>query len=124
MTLVLQWTVPAAPAELVWVGPDDAMLDAVAANPATPIAAIIGPQGAAGDAGGGINWVDGEAPAGVKNGVNPDFTLAHAPSWLVLVWNGQVMVEGVDFTLTGAAIHFLYPGPAADAVFAAFYTWE
>jgi hypothetical protein len=124
MTMILRWRYVTPALGLRWRGQTDEMLEAIAANPAAPIAAIIGPRGAAGSGGGSINWVDGEAPAGVKNGTNRAYTLAHTPLFLTLVWNGMVQTEGVDFTIAGANITLLRDGPAADDVFSAFYTWE
>ena len=124
MTLVLRWMQTQPALKLRWRGPTDAMMEALAANPAMPLAAIIGPRGAAGEAGASVNWVDGEAPAGVKNGSNRLFTLPHVPLFLTLVWNGMVLTEGVDFTIVGTNITLLRDGPAADDIFSAFYTWE
>lgn len=125
MTLILRWTMPQPSLNLRWRGGTDELLEAVACNPAAPVAAIIGPRGADGAGGsGGVNWVDGEVPGGTQNGVNPAFALAHNPLWLALVWNGLVQVEGVDFNRVGAAITYLRPGPAADDIHTAFYTWE
>lgn len=84
-------------------------------------------KGIKGDAGGcgnaGLNVVNGEVPAGPKDGANPDFTLAHTPTLLVLSWGGVLQTEGVDFTLAANAIHFLRPGPLADDVLSASYIW-
>lgn len=125
MTLILRWAVLSPALKLRWRGPSEAMLDAIARNPEAPIAAIIGPQGPAGGGSGGPgNWIDGEVPGGVKDGSNANFTLAHAPVWLVLTWGGLVQTEGVDFTLNGANITLLRAGPLADDVFAASYIWE
>lgn len=124
MTLILRWTMVQPAISLRWRGPDESLIEALAVNPAAPVAAIIGPQGPAGSASGGVNWVDGETPGGTRNGVNKVFTLAHPPIWLALVWNGMVQTEGVDFSRDGATITMVRPGPAADDVFSAFYTWE
>lgn len=83
-----------------------------------------GAQGIAGEDGNaGMRAVTAEVPAGIKDGVNPDFTLAHTPIFLILSWGGIVQSEGADFTRAGPAIHFLRPGPMADDVFAASYIW-
>ena len=125
MTLILRWQALAPQVRLRWRGPTEAMIEAISANPASPVAAIIGPRGPAGSGGsGGVNWVDGETPSGVMNGVNRVFALVHAPLWLALVWNGMVQTEGVDFTRSGADITLLRDGPMADDVLSAFYTWE
>lgn len=124
MTMILRWISVAPALGLRWRGQTDEMMEAVAANPAAAIAAIIGPRGVQGSAGSGINWVDGEVPAGLKNGSNRLYALAHAPLFLTLVWNGMVQTEGVDFSIVGLNITLLRDGPAADDVFSAFYTWE
>ena len=123
MTLVLQWRQPDPALVLRWRGPADEMMMAIAANPQTAIAAVIGPPGASGAGGGGASWIDGEIPSGTKNGVNRVFTLAHVPSWLILVWNGMVSTEAIDFTLAGATITLLRDGPASDDVLSASYSW-
>ncbi|MFN3749243.1 MAG: hypothetical protein ACK4SJ_11210 [Sphingorhabdus sp.] len=84
-----------------------------------------GMQGATGLPGGSnLNLVNAEIPDGVIDGTNRDFTLAHAPVWLVLTKRGLVMSEGEDFTLTGNAIS-MAPGaePFPDDPFIAKYIW-
>lgn len=83
-----------------------------------------GAQGIAGpDGNTGMRVVAAEVPAGIKDGVNPDYTLEHVPTFLILSLGGIVQAEGVDFTLDSRSIHFLRPGPMADDVFAASYIW-
>lgn len=123
MTLVLQWRQPDPAIVLRWRGPTDEMMMAIAANPQTAVAAVIGPPGASGGGGGGGVWIDGEIPAGIKNAINRVFTLAHAPTFLILVWNGMVQTESADFTLSGDTITFLRDGPASDDVLSASYSW-
>ena len=83
-----------------------------------------GAQGVAGaDGNAGMRVVTAEVPSGIRDGVNPDFTLEHPPTFLILSWGGIVQAEGVDFTIDGVNIHFLRPGPMADDVFAASYIW-
>jgi hypothetical protein len=75
---------------------------------------VDGTSGQCGSGSGGVltSFSDGETPAGVINGVNTTFTLNFAPSppaSLVLIRNGLVMKQGVDYSLSGVAITFL-PG--------------
>jgi hypothetical protein len=54
-------------------------------------------------------FVDAETPAGVINGTNAAFTLAHTPApaaSLSLYRNGLEQTNGIDFTLSGAALTF------------------
>lgn len=50
-------------------------------------------------------WTE-ETPAGAMDGANKAFTLSHTPiaDTLALYLNGVEQVEGVDFTISGAAI--------------------
>jgi len=48
-----------------------------------------------------------EVPAGTINGVNATFTLSAIPTSLILIVNGLVLTEGVDYTLSGSTITFL-----------------
>jgi hypothetical protein len=57
----------------------------------------------------GINFADGETPAGSIDGSNAVFTLAHAPSpatSLHLFLNGIRLRPGTDYTLSGATITY------------------
>lgn len=50
-----------------------------------------------------------EIPAGVKNGVNTDFTLSRAPlaETLLVFKNGQTLTEDIDYTSSGITITFV-----------------
>jgi hypothetical protein len=54
-------------------------------------------------------FFDAEIPAGLVDGSNSTFTLAHAPSGssLMLFRNGIYMKGGLDYSLNGAAIQFV-----------------
>jgi hypothetical protein len=57
----------------------------------------------------GPSFADEETPAGAINGVNTAFSLAHTPNpaaSLLLVLNGLVLKQGLDYSLSGAAITF------------------
>ena len=61
--------------------------------------------------GGGLSgsFADGEIPAGVINGSNTAFVLAHAPdppASLFLFRNGVLMRSGVDYSIAGSAVTF------------------
>ena len=84
----------------------------------------VGAQGPSGGGGGGaLSTVQAEVPTGIKNGANRNFTLAHAPLFLVLVWGGIVQSQGVDYTIVGDDLLLLRDGPLADDVFTASYIW-
>ena len=70
-------------------------------------------------------FVDGEAPAGILNGVNPAFNLSQMPNpagSVTLYRNGLMQTAGVDYTLTGSTITFL-PGstPNTGDTLSAYY---
>lgn len=51
-----------------------------------------------------------ETPSGSVNGINDTFTLAETPdpsNSLHLYWNGQLLIETIDFTISGDTITFL-----------------
>ncbi len=50
------------------------------------------------------NYVVGEATTGAVDGSNSDYTIAnsHVTGTLFLTWNGQVLYEGLGFTLNGS----------------------
>lgn len=75
---------------------------------------VPGPPGPAGAAGDGAR-VFGETPAGVQDGTNPDFVLAHTPvTGSVAVYrNGLREVLGIGFTVSAATLTFTTP-PVAD----------
>ncbi len=68
MTLLLRWRMPGAPVTLQWRGTDRILAQQIAANPAAPIATIIGPAGSSGPAG----------PAGALGPPGPSFDLDNA----------------------------------------------
>lgn len=74
-----------------------------------------GPPGPAGPPGEGTRVV-GETPAGVKNGINTIFTLAHPPqTGSVSVYrNGLREVAGVGFTVSGTTLTFTTPPLSSD----------
>ena len=56
------------------------------------------------------NFVDAEIPGGTINGANTTFTLANTPasaSDVNLYRNGVLLINGVDFTMSGANITFM-----------------
>jgi hypothetical protein len=69
------------------------------------------------------NFSDAEIPAGVINGANLTFTLAHAPNpagSLLLFNNGTLQVPGTNFTLSGDTITFAV-APTGNLL--AWYRW-
>ena len=65
------------------------------------------------------NFSDGETPAGVADGANTTFTLAHTPlaySKALITCNGVVQKMGADYTLTGATITFVSAPTPADVL--------
>jgi hypothetical protein len=77
-----------------------------------------------GQSGGNVpNFSDAETPAGVIDGFNATFTLAHIPNpaaSLILVENGQVLSSGIDFTLSGSTIA-IFTAPVLGSDLAAWY---
>jgi len=70
-----------------------------------------------------IHFADNETPAGLKNGVNTAFTLAHSPAptaGLQLYRNGILQQQGAgkDYTLAGAAITALSIPETGDVLIA------
>jgi len=62
------------------------------------------------------NFINGEEPAGVVDGVNKDFTLANVPvaNTVQVFLDGQLMDAPDDYTLTGRTITFTTaPAPVA-----------
>lgn len=79
-------------------------------------------------AAGGVNFVDNETPAGTVNGSNKVFTLSNAPnpaSSLNLFWNGQRLVAGSDFNLSGLTITYTagFAAPVSGDSYVANYRW-
>lgn len=78
--------------------------------------------------GGSVNFADNETPSGTVDGANKVFTLAHAPSpssSLNLFWNGQRLVDGSDFTLSGLTITYAagFAAPVAGDSYNANYRY-
>ncbi|MEO7143005.1 MAG: hypothetical protein ABI165_05820 [Bryobacteraceae bacterium] len=102
-----------------------AQLDAANGSPADCLH-VDGSSGPCGSASGNSpGFVDGETPGGLLNGANPAFTLANAPSpaaSLALYWNGVLMKQGLDYSLSGAAVTFLTPSlpRSADTLVASY----
>ncbi|MGB8842011.1 MAG: hypothetical protein WCC64_13195 [Aliidongia sp.] len=51
-----------------------------------------------------VNWINNETPGGIINGTQQIFTLAFTPnptSSVMLMKNGVVLTQGIDFTLNG-----------------------
>jgi hypothetical protein len=70
-------------------------------------------------------FVDDETPGGTVDGVNITFTVVHAPSpatSLALYRNGDLQLQGLDYTLAGAAITFDDP-PLLNDWLRAWYRW-
>jgi hypothetical protein len=72
---------------------------------------VDGSAGPCGGGGGGmaVGFADSETPAGLINGANATFLLAHAPNppgSLQLFRNGLRMAQGADYTLSGNTITF------------------
>lgn len=67
------------------------------------------------------NWINNETPAGTIDGSNGSFTLASVPnptSSVILTKNGQILYNGLGYTLNGASITIssgYIPQPAAGA---------
>lgn len=58
----------------------------------------------------GVNFSDSETPSGTINGTNPTFTLSWNPNpttSLLILRNGILQIQGVNFTLSGNTITFL-----------------
>ncbi len=66
------------------------------------------------------SFVDGEVPAGVIDGANKTFTLAHAPAGgsLHLYQNVLRLASATQYTLAGSTITFAVPPPLGAALLA------
>jgi hypothetical protein len=65
-------------------------------------------------------------PTGLVNGSNLSYTLPNPPNpqaSLKLFMGGLLMVQGVDYTLSGAAITYITSAPPTNATHTAFYTF-
>lgn len=56
--------------------------------------------------GSSTNLIWNEVPAGTMNGVNREFTLASAPSHVLLSLNGLVLKPVDDYSISGSTITF------------------
>lgn len=59
-----------------------------------------------------VLFADGEVPLGALNGTNQTFTLAHQPAptaSLLIVFNGEVLMEGSGYTIGGKTLTLLAP---------------
>jgi len=80
--------------------------------------------------GGGATYADSETPSGTIGGGNQTFTLAHTPSPLAglqlflkpVGFGGLMMIQGVDYTLSGATITMTVAPTAGEALLA-FYRY-
>lgn len=134
---VLPAGVDVAGGTITGLAPPTAPTDAVSASHAasTYSAAAVGPQL---DIGGkftlkglAILWLnarkfaDAEVPGGLINSSNTAYTLAHKPDpqlSLNLFLNGvrQVQGQGMQYTLSGAAITFVTPPPTGQSLIACY----
>lgn len=74
----------------------------------------------------GTNRVFNETPTGDIDGVNTEFVLAHSPNptgALILIKNGQVLTEDVDYTLSGDTITLSIALEDGDALLAKYYEY-
>jgi hypothetical protein len=103
-----------APGRVAFVNPSGAM-ETVTGVPAdcVRVDGTSGPCGVGGGGGSGgsqPNFVDGDAPAGLLDGVNTAFTLSAMPSpaaSLTFYRNGMLQKDGLDFNLSGNQIQFV-----------------
>jgi len=68
---------------------------------------------------------DAEAPSGIINGTNVTFTLLNSPTppaSLILMLNGVVQTDGIDYTLLNQDITFANPPISGDTLLA-FYRY-
>jgi hypothetical protein len=88
----------------------------VGATGAIGATGVRGPQGIPGTSGGVL--VFAEIPAGVQNGINTNFTLAHIPviGSTAVYRNGLREFYGVGYTLSGATLVFSAPPLFSDTV--------
>lgn len=101
MTLVLRWRVPPPPIVTRWRGPAG-MADAVRRDPATPIAAIVGPVGPAGPPGVSRQY-DVTSPAGTW--ILPH-DLGRVPAVAVYLADGEAVIADVAATSTTITVTF------------------
>lgn len=91
-------------------------------NPALPYPAIQLVSNFSGGSGSGsVNLASGLIPAGIKDGVNPDFTLPFDASFLLLTLRGRVLMQDFDFTRNGVNLQMVAGNePFPDDPFLAF----
>jgi large repetitive protein len=71
-------------------------------------------------------YADDETPSGAIDGVNQTFTLANTPTppaSLSLFFNGQLLVQGLDYTLSGATVTLTSYTPANGDDLRAWYRY-
>ncbi|MFB3828969.1 MAG: hypothetical protein ACE15B_19540 [Bryobacteraceae bacterium] len=75
-----------------------------------------------------VRFSDAETPAGTIDGINVVFTLAHAPyppASLILVRNGVVMKQGLDYAVAGTTVVFVAGQvPTEEDILLAWYRWK
>lgn len=73
----------------------------------------------------GTYFIFNETPAGTKNGSNQTYTLANSPKptgSLELYYNGQLLTQGTDYTLSTLTITLTAVKPVSSDVLTANYT--
>lgn len=116
MTLAVGWRVPAPKIPTVWRGPFG-MAEAIAQDPALPIAAVIGPPGPAGPQGAAGA---GSAPLRLDASLSATWILVHplgrVPTVQVYLTSGESVLS--DFTATTTQITVTFPAPQQGFVLA------
>lgn len=77
-------------------------------------------------ASGVIKTITQETPSGTINGSNTAFTLAHTPSasaTVLLFLDGVLMLQGTDYTISGASITATGITPATGQSLRAYYSY-
>jgi hypothetical protein len=91
------------------------------------VSSLVGTMGDTISIGGGLEngGVTGASISGTMDGSNPTFTLPGTPAsgFIILFFNVQPLVQGVDFTLAGAVITFstIRPNSADNDSITAYY---
>ena len=111
MTLTLRWRTPERPIVTRWRGPDG-MAEALARNPALPIAAIIGPPGPPGP--------PGSQPMRIDASLAATWVLSHPlgriPTVHVYLATNELVLT--DFSVTTTQITVTFPTPQQGFVLA------
>ena len=111
MTLTLRWRTPERPIVTRWRGPDG-MAEALARNPALPIAAIIGPPGPPGP--------PGSQPLRIDASLAATWVLSHPlgriPTVHVYLATNELVLT--DFSVTTTQITVTFPNPQQGFVLA------